>query len=111
MKKILFVSMIFILTFGFITPLFAAVNPGEKLSRGAANVLSSPLEIAKQIDTEWKASNNAAIGILTGMFKGLAYGVGRLCSGVYDVVTFPINAPKGYEPLMKPDFVFEPASK
>ena len=107
MKKLLSVAMIFALTFGLITPLFAADNPGEKLSRGAANVLSCLLEVPKQIDIEWKASNNAAIGIFTGMFKGLAFGVGRLCSGVYDIITFPANIPKDYEPLMKPDYVFE----
>ena len=107
MKKILSVSLILVLTFGFITPLFAAENPGEKLSRGAANVISCPLEIAKQIDIEWKASDNAAIGIVTGLFIGLAFGVGRLCSGLYDVITFPANIPKEYEPLMKPDYVFE----
>jgi len=107
MKKILSVSLILVLTFGFITPLFAAENPGEKLSRGAANVISCPLEIPKQIDIEWKASDNAAIGIVTGLFKGLAFGVGRLCSGLYDVITFPANIPKEYEPLMKPDYVFE----
>jgi putative exosortase-associated protein (TIGR04073 family) len=99
--------MVAILSFGFIAPVIAADNPGEKLTRGTANVLSCVLEVPKQIDIEWKASNNMAIGILTGLFKGVAYGIGRLVSGVYDIVTFPVNIPKGYESLVKPDFVFE----
>ncbi|MFH1655789.1 MAG: exosortase system-associated protein, TIGR04073 family [Candidatus Omnitrophota bacterium] len=107
MKKILFVSLIFVLTFGFITPLFAADNAAQKLARGAGNVLTSIFEIPKQIDTEWKASNNAAIGISAGLVKGALYTIGRIVSGTYDILTFPIDSPKNYEPLMKPDFVFD----
>ena len=106
MKKILIISMISILTFGFIAPLFATDNPGDKLIRGTVNIVSCVLEVPKQIDIEWKASKNATIGIFAGLFKGMAYGIGRLYSGVYDLVTFPVNVPKDYEPLMKPDFVF-----
>jgi hypothetical protein len=31
----------------------------------------------------------------------------RVGSGAWDVVTFPIKTPANYEPLLKPDYVFD----
>lgn len=85
-----------------------AKTPSDKLSRGIANVFGGDiLEIPKNIDLEWKASNNAVIGILVGFVKGAIMGVGRFCSGAWDIVTFPAALPKDYEPIMKPDLVFD----
>ncbi|MBP7216504.1 MAG: exosortase system-associated protein, TIGR04073 family [Candidatus Omnitrophica bacterium] len=85
-----------------------AKTPADKLSRGIANVFGGDLlEIPKNIDLEWKASNNAVIGILAGFVKGLIMGTGRLGSGLWDIVTFPAALPKDYEPVMKPDLVFD----
>lgn len=106
MRKVFVILMVSILTFSFIAPIFAADNISEKLGRGVTNVLTGVLEIPKQIDVEWKASNNAAIGIFTGLFKGVAYGIGRIVSGAYDIVTFPANIPKEYDSLVKPEFIF-----
>ena len=111
MKKVLTMLVVSVFMFVSIAPAFAASNPGEKLSRGVANVFSSVLEIPKQIDVEWKAAaknkSNVGAGIVAGSLKGLAYMVGRLGSGVWDVISFPFKVPKNYEPVMKPEYVLD----
>jgi len=96
----------------FVAPVFADEYDDkwsrgvDKLGRGIINVVSATLEIPKQIDAEWKEGENAAGSIIGGFFKGLVYTVTRVVSGVYDIVTCPINIPQNYEPLVKPEFVF-----
>lgn len=107
MKKIVIV-MLAVVLFASMTNFVYAKTPSDKLSRGLANVLGGELlEIPKNIDREWKASKNAGVGIFAGLFKGLAMSVGRLASGLWDVLTFPVAVPKDYEPIMTPDLVFD----
>ena len=91
-----------------------APGPTNKLSRGIVNIVTSPVEIAKQVDLSWKESakqsKNVSGGIFSGLFKGLAYTVGRMGSGIWDVVSFPFKTPGNYEPLMKPDYVLDKES-
>ncbi len=91
-----------------------AQNPTDKLGRGIINIVTSPVEIAKQVDLGWKQSTkkskNVSSGVLSGIVKGLAYTVGRMGSGIWDVVSFPFKTPGNYEPLMKPDFVLDKES-
>ena len=113
MKKTLALLTICAVMFVCCTSSFAASNPAEKLSRGVANVITAPIEIAKQIDIEWKESakqgstRNVTVGIFGGLVKGLAFSVGRAASGVWDIVSFPFKVPANYEPVMKPDFVLD----
>ena len=104
-------SIVAVLLVGAILLSFAsaayAKNPGDKLVRGVANILSGWVEIPQTIDEEWRNSKNMGAGIFAGFFKGAAFMMGRMLSGVWDVITFPAAAPRGYEPLFKPDYVFD----
>lgn len=73
-----------------------------KLSRGIVNIVTSPLEYYVQYNLSAEG-NNPLVGLLGGVFYGTGFTVARIISGAYDIVTFPIPLPKGYEPLMKPD--------
>lgn len=106
MKKSLIIMLAVFVFLGTATILYAK-TPSEKLSRGIANLPGGLLEIPKNIDLEWKASNNAVVGIFAGIVKGAVMGVARMGSGLWDILTFPAAVPKGYEPLMKPDLVFD----
>ena len=107
MKKVL-VVVVAVLIFLSMVPLNYAKTPSDKLTRGIANVLGGDLlEVPKNIDAEWKNTHNAAAGIFTGFFKGVAMAVARLGSGLWDVLTFPAAVPKDYEPFLKPDYVFD----
>jgi len=84
-----------------------------KAKRGAINIVTSPLEIPKQAKYEVNVTEEKPgkiIALFGGTVKGLVYTIGRLGSGLYDVLTFNINTPKGYEPLVKPDYVCEKLS-
>ena len=106
MKKLLIVMLALFVFLG-ITIATYAKTPSDKLSRGIANIPGGLLEIPKNIDLEWKASKNAAVGIFCGIAKGTVMGIARIGSGLWDIVTFPAAVPKGYEPILKPDLVFD----
>jgi len=79
-------------------------NAGTKLWRGVVNVVTSPLEVPKQIYLTSK-DDHVFSGVTYGLAKGLCFGVMRFTSGVYDTVTFPI--PRYGKVLMEPKYVFE----
>lgn len=86
-------------------------NPAEKLNRGIVNIVTAPIEIAKQIDLSWKKSSeetkSVSVGIFSGFFKGIRNTIGRAGSGIWDIVTFPFKTSENHEPLMKPEFVLD----
>jgi putative exosortase-associated protein (TIGR04073 family) len=104
MKKLAVLVLILTLLLTFAAPVFAN-EPKDKLSRGAANVLSALVEVPQNIDIEWKKSNNAGIGIFTGFFKGLFWGFARGVSGLWDVLTFPFPKPTDYGSIIQPEYV------
>jgi putative exosortase-associated protein (TIGR04073 family) len=88
-----------------ITSFVCANEPKDKVARGVANVFGSVLEVPQNIDIEWKQSNNAGIGIFTGLFKGMFWGVARGFSGLWDIVTFPFPSPHDYNSIIQPEYV------
>ena len=77
-------------------------NALRKLGRGIANVLFGIVEVPNQIT---KATSEHGGGALPyGIGKGFVRWFGRELAGVYDIVTFPVPIPKGYKPVMKPEF-------
>jgi putative exosortase-associated protein (TIGR04073 family) len=85
-------------------------NPVRKLGRGFANVLFGVVELPNQY-TKANSEHGGAAGLTYGVPKGFVRWIGRELVGVYEIVTFPIPFPKGYKPIMKPEFPnedFEP---
>jgi putative exosortase-associated protein (TIGR04073 family) len=75
----------------------------RKLGRGFANVLFGIVEVPNQI-TKVTAEQGGGAGTTYGVGKGLGRWLWREVVGVYEVVTFPIPLPKGYRPIMQPEF-------
>ncbi|WP_320169761.1 exosortase system-associated protein, TIGR04073 family [Maridesulfovibrio sp.] len=78
----------------------------RKLGRGMTNIFSAPLEIVNQpvnLAAESNEPAEQAAGYLGGIFVGLAYGTGRMVSGMYDIVTSPFGGPSA--PTMDPDLI------
>lgn len=84
----------------------------RKLQRGFLNVALSPIEISNELAKEVK-NDVAPPSWLTGFGRGSIYMVGRALMGVYEIVTFPLEAPAGYKPILKPEFPWQylPAEK
>jgi len=79
----------------------------DKLKRGAVNIITSPVEIARDIHitTEEK---NLLVGWTVGLVKGLGEGLVRLGAGAIDLLTFPFNFPESHKaPLLDPEYVWE----
>lgn len=81
-------------------------NALRKLGRGIANILFGVVELPNQI-TKASSEHGGAAGVTYGVGKGFVRWFGRELTGVYDVVTFPVPFPKGYKPIMKPEFPIE----
>ena len=80
---------------------------GDKLKRGALNMISSPVEIARDIHVTTDEKNLLA-GWTVGLVKGAGDFIVRLGAGVIDVVTFPFNFPDEHKaPLIEPEYVWQ----
>jgi putative exosortase-associated protein (TIGR04073 family) len=85
-------------------------NPLRKLGRGFANLLFGIVELPNQI-TKATSDHGGAAGFTYGLGKGFTRWIAREGVGVYEVVTFPVPCPKGYKPIITPEFPnedFEP---
>ena len=80
-----------------------------KLTRGFVNIVTGWVEIPKRIQ-ETSQVSGAAAGFTWGLLRGLGHGFIRTAAGFYEFFTFPFPAPPGYEPVIRPEYVFtEPA--
>lgn len=86
-------------------PSYAAQGALNKLGRGIVNTFTGWLEIPKGVVDESKA-NNIFTGLTVGTIKGLGLGLVRTGAGVYEALTFPFPIPEGYEPIVKPEFIY-----
>lgn len=79
---------------------------GDKLARGLVNVISSPLELPRNVQNMTEEQ-----GVLVGWTGGMAQGIGmtalRIIVGAYEIITFPIPFPEDYKPVIEPEFVWE----
>jgi len=104
MKK----GIIFVLVIGI--ALFAASSsfaqdPGKKIVRGVANILTGWVELPKNI-YETSVEDNIFSGITIGLAKGLGMTIVRTGAGIYELITFPFPIPEDYAPVLEPEFVF-----
>jgi putative exosortase-associated protein (TIGR04073 family) len=77
----------------------------RKLGRGVSNIFTCPIELPRKIEKVgyrdgWVAAST--VGVLQGAWRmGL-----RGLAGVYETVTFFVEAPEGFKPIIQPEFVF-----
>jgi putative exosortase-associated protein (TIGR04073 family) len=83
-----------------------ARTPAHKFGRGLANLALGVMEIPAGIIEEDRRN-----GPLSAASLGFAKGVGgfapRTLVGLYEVVTFPAPVPRGYRPILEPDYPWE----
>ena len=77
----------------------------SKLGRGMTNIVTGVLELPFAIDTEIDETGFYR-GIPFGILKGLVRSIVRMSAGVYEVISFPIEIPEDYVPVLDPEFVF-----
>lgn len=83
-----------------------ADNPIIKLSRGLTNIVASPGEYLIQYKVI-RGEYNPVLSVFAAGMSGTLHMFGRILLGGYDIVTFLIPLPPGYEPLYRPATFFE----
>lgn len=81
-------------------------NAPRKLGRGLANTMTGWVEMFMEVGRKVEDKGDIA-GIFVAPFTGMVKAFGRTLAGVYDVCTFIIPLPRGYKPLVEPEFVVE----
>jgi putative exosortase-associated protein (TIGR04073 family) len=77
----------------------------RKLGRGITNVVTCPAELLRQPERmiqEEGPLQALSVGILQGAWMALVRGT----VGLYETATFFVENPDGFEPILKPEFVF-----
>ena len=78
----------------------------HKLGRGIANIATCPAELIRTPELVGRREgyvSAVSIGLVQGAWRTLVRGL----TGAFEVATFFVEIPKGYGPLMKPEFVWE----
>lgn len=97
-------ALLALLLGGLVAPGAAeAQSAARKCGRGLAAMTTGFLEIPGNIVKESRATSPAR-GFTLGFVKGLGAVVVRELVGVYEFVTSPFELPKGYAPIIQPEF-------
>ena len=108
-RTILIGLIVFLLVIAFAVPGYCD-DPLKKLGRGICNTLTFPFELFLQV-SRVNTSDGPMAGATWGVLKGIGMSCTRLGVGVYEILTFPVPAPKDYAPILKdPEFMFEEAN-
>jgi putative exosortase-associated protein (TIGR04073 family) len=86
---------------------FPLKESGTKFVRGVANISTGWLELPKQIH-RIGTQEGWVTGTWRGPFEGLGMLIARTVAGAYEVLTFLIPVPPRFQPLLQPDFVWQP---
>lgn len=84
----------------------------DKAALGAANLVSSPLEIPKNIVNVYNYPENykdanLIYGVVGGVIKGTFDAAGRIFSGAFDLVTAPLPT----KPVVQPKYIWDDFDK
>jgi putative exosortase-associated protein (TIGR04073 family) len=86
---------------------YKETSAAGKLTRGVTNVVTSPVEIVRNVYVE-SQYENVAYGMTIGLGKGVFKTILRLGAGVVETLTFPFNFPDEFkDPIIEPEYVWE----
>jgi len=78
-----------------------ADGPMDKIKRGAANIVASPIEIVYGMKEANEAPGGGIPSAFTwGVLNGAARIVVRAAVGIYEVLTSPFPIPEDYRPII-----------
>ena len=101
LKPLLLSALLFFSTQAAVAANYA-VDAGDKLAHGMANLVTGIGEVPKNMVM---TTNEKGIGygLTTGVFSGIVSGIGRSLTGIVDLVTFYVPT----EPIITPGYVWQ----
>ena len=89
-------------------------TPLKKFGRGVVNVVTGVLELPREMFMQSQSGMQQGEypftaypeGVITGAIPGAVKAVERVGSGVYDIVSFPVEQPVNYGSLYEPATIF-----
>ena len=105
-KKTVIVLVLFTFIAGSCASDIFAQNAVRKLGRGFANILTGFLELPQSI-VDVSEEEGPLAAVTYGIVKGLALSVLRTGVGAYEIATFLIPLPSGYQPVLEPEFMMD----
>ena len=90
-------TLILTLAFAFIMGLAASVQaydlakPIDKFSKGAVEVVKSPIVLYDHTKSEMDSYDNKIVGLLKGLFESPFHMVKKAGNGALDIATFPVE--------------------
>lgn len=107
MKKNMIFAILVLSCFFSFSAIAHADDAAEKLGRGAMNIISSPIELARTINIQSRVKG-AGYGWTMGLVEGIGRTFLRFGAGVIEVVTFPFDFPKDDKSaLLTPDYPWQ----
>ena len=77
----------------------------DKFGRGVAGMVGGVVELPGNMVEE--SRKHGAEGLPLGFAKGLGMIVAREVAGVYEFVTAPLPVPRGYRPVLEPEYPWD----
>lgn len=77
----------------------------RKLGRGIANVATCPAELARTPELVTHREGTLA-GLTVGVAQGAWRALQRGAVGILEIATFYLEIPRGFQPIMRPEFVW-----
>jgi putative exosortase-associated protein (TIGR04073 family) len=82
-----------------------AQTAAQKFGRGLAGMTCGVLELPGNIVKE--TQRQGAIGVPIGLAYGLGMTVTRELAGVYEFLTAPFPVPRGFRPILRPEYPWD----
>jgi putative exosortase-associated protein (TIGR04073 family) len=107
-----FTTLLALILAGMGTSAWAADSTAERIALKAARGVDNTLLglVAELPKTMYYQSQEHGLpyGMTVGAFQGIAVGLTRTGVGLYELATFPVPVPPGYQPILSPQFSLEP---
>ena len=98
-----------LLVIGLLSPVAASATeytPARKVGRGFSNTLLGIFAIPGYMAKETK-ERGPAVGLPIGFGMGIGWMVATELVGVWEILTCPFEFPKGFRPIIEPEFPWE----
>jgi len=80
----------------------------EKFSRGLTNMITAPFELFRQPGVlQEEHDYNVPMSLVGGLFTSVYAIIARELAGIYEVLSFPIEAPENFRSVIDPPTIFD----